>query len=182
MKQLEQTTAYGIAGVPGVEPALRDRLIAGLNRNLATLTDLMVAYKQAHWNVVGRSFAQLHELFDRFADETRGYVDLVAERAVALGGVAHGTLQAATEQTALPPFPLEERDESHLLEALAEHTDRVAAELRQAVAASAAEAATQDLYIEVLRGLEGQRWMLLAHLAGAHPGGTADSGRKGPAA
>jgi DNA-binding ferritin-like protein len=31
--------------------------------------------------------------------------------------------------------------------------------------ASADEAATQDVYIEVVRGIEKQRWMLQAHLA-----------------
>jgi DNA-binding ferritin-like protein len=31
--------------------------------------------------------------------------------------------------------------------------------------ASADEAATQDVYVEVVRGIEKQRWMLEAHLA-----------------
>jgi DNA-binding ferritin-like protein len=31
---------------------------------------------------------------------------------------------------------------------------------------SADEAATQDVYTEVVRGIEKQRWMLQAHLAG----------------
>src|SRR6266540_6064563 len=74
--------------VPGLDRELSARLVAGLNRNLATLSDLAAAYKQAHWNVVGIDFAQLHELFDQFADQTRDYVDTVAERAVTLGGVA----------------------------------------------------------------------------------------------
>lgn len=44
-------------------------------------------------------------------------------------------------------------------------TDRTASGLRQAMDASAAEPATQDVYIEVLRGIEKQRWMLQSHLA-----------------
>jgi DNA-binding ferritin-like protein len=43
--------------VPGVDQELRSRLIGGLNQSLASLSDLAVAYKQAHWNVVGIDFS-----------------------------------------------------------------------------------------------------------------------------
>lgn len=161
---MQQTAIPSIGSIPGIDTGLRDRLIASLNQSLATLTDLATAYKQAHWNVVGRDFSQLHELFDQFADQSREYIDLVAERAVTVGGVADGTIQAAVEQTALAPFPREERDEVRLLQELASRIDRLVADLRQGIALSTEEAATQDVYIEVTRGVEKQRWMLLAHL------------------
>jgi starvation-inducible DNA-binding protein len=151
--------------VPGLDHERRAALVAGLNRNLATLSDLATAYKQAHWNVVGIDFSQLHELFDQFADQAREYVDLVAERAVTLGGVARGTIQAAAENSALPAFPLEERGEMRLLEELVGRLDILDSDLRAAMDASADEAATQDVYIEIVRGVEKQRWMLQAHLA-----------------
>jgi starvation-inducible DNA-binding protein len=150
---------------PGLDEESRARLVLGLNQTLATLFDLAAAYKQAHWNVVGADFSQLHELFDRFADQTREYVDVVAERAVTLGGTARGTIQAAVEQSALPAFPLEERCEQHLLEALVGRIDILDSDLRQAMHATESEPATQDVYIEVVRGIEKQRWMLQAHLA-----------------
>jgi starvation-inducible DNA-binding protein len=151
--------------VPGLDHERRAVLVVGLNRNLASLTDLAAAYKQAHWNVVGSDFSQLHELFDKFADQAREYVDVVAERAVTLGGTARGTIQAAVERSSLPPFPLEERCEQHLLEALVERIDILDSDLRQSMDATANEPATQDVYIEVVRGIEKQRWMLQAHLA-----------------
>src|SRR5947209_17730098 len=70
---------------------LQERLVRGLNLNLANMTSFATAYKQAHWNLQGRGFAQLHELFDRFADQTRAYAELVAERAVQVYGSSHGT-------------------------------------------------------------------------------------------
>jgi starvation-inducible DNA-binding protein len=159
--------------LPGLDQAVRSRLVVGLNQNLASLSDLAAAYKQAHWNVVGIDFSQIHELFDRFADQTREYVDTVAERAVTLGGTARGTIQAAVEQSTLPAFPLDERCEVHLLEALVARIDILVGDLRQAMDTNADEAATQDVYIEVVRGIEKQRWMLQAHLtrrAGADHG------------
>lgn len=151
--------------IPGLDYERRAKLVAGLNQNLASLTDLAAAYKQAHWNVIGTDFSQLHELFDRLADQTREYMDTIAERAVTIGGTARGTIQAAAENSALPAFPLEERCEDHLLEALVGRIDLLDGELRQAMNATADEAATQDVYIEVVRGIEKQRWMLQAHLA-----------------
>src|SRR5207247_7974317 len=108
-------TTVATRTVPGVDEIEQSRLIAGLNQHLASLSDLAAAYKQAHWNVVGIDFSQLHELFDQFADQTRDYVDTVAERVVTLGGVARGTIQAAADHSALPAFPLAEQAETQLL-------------------------------------------------------------------
>jgi starvation-inducible DNA-binding protein len=166
---LQDVQARGIAALPGLDWQLADDLAVRLNRDLATLTDLAAAYKQAHWNVLGPGFAELHRLFDQFADATRAYVDLVAERTVALGGTAHGTLQAAAECSALTPFPVDERDERRLLQELSRRVERTAEELREAIGPSAEEPVTQDLYIEIARGIEKQRWMLLAHLARPAP-------------
>src|SRR5437899_10339131 len=86
---------------------IQERLVRGLNLNLANMPSLATAYKQAHWNLQGSGFAQLHELFDRFADQTSEYADLVAERAVQLHGTSHGTLECAAKETTRPPSPLD---------------------------------------------------------------------------
>ena len=161
-----QSTATVTRAVPGLDAAVRDGLVDGLNRNLAGLTDLAAAYKQAHWNVIGTDFSQLHQLFDEFTDQTREYMDLVAERAVALGGVARGTLQAAARETSLVPFPVEERDQRVLLQELLGRIDQMDAQLREDMSRAESDLITQDLYIGVVRGVEKQRWMLQAHLAG----------------
>src|SRR5688572_343176 len=93
--------------IPGIDEELQASLIISLNQNLASLTDLAAAYKQARWNVVGIDFAQLHVLFDQCAEQVREYVDIIAERAVRMGGIARGTIQAAVEQSTLPAFPIE---------------------------------------------------------------------------
>src|SRR2546428_5488224 len=97
--------------------------VRGLNLNLATLTSWATAYKQAHWNFQGPGFAQLHELFDRFADQTREYADLVAERTVQLLGTSHGTIEGAVKETTLSPFPLDEHRQDLLVTALADRAN-----------------------------------------------------------
>ena len=80
--------------------------------------------------MVGINFSQVHELFDEFADQARDSIDLIAERADGLGGVAYGRIQVTTKGSALPPFPLEERDERRLIEELLGRLDTMAGKLR----------------------------------------------------
>jgi starvation-inducible DNA-binding protein len=168
-----QGAAPSIHGPSGIDWDLRKKLVARLNQDLATLTDLTPRYRHAHWNVLGRGFGQLHPLFDRFAAETRAYVDDLAERAVALGGIARGTIQDAAENSILPVFPPEERQDVWLIDELARRVDTTADEVRVAIGATSQAAVTQDLYVDIARGIEAQRWMLLAHLPRQHSNGLA---------
>jgi DNA-binding ferritin-like protein len=83
----------------------RDELITLLNEHLADTFDLMSQTKQAHWNLKGKDFYQLHLLFDEIAGELADFVDLLAERATSLGGYATGTVRMAAENSGLPEYP-----------------------------------------------------------------------------
>src|SRR5947199_3312044 len=85
----------------------RADVIAILNARLADSIDLMHQAKQAHWNVKGRNFIALHKLFDEIVDAAEEYMDLIAERAVQLGGMAEGTIQMAAQKTELKKYPLQ---------------------------------------------------------------------------
>lgn len=52
---------------------------------LPRLVALTLDAKQAHWNVTGPGFVQLHALTDELAADVRAWTDRLAERAVALG-------------------------------------------------------------------------------------------------
>jgi starvation-inducible DNA-binding protein len=79
--------------------------ISLLNARLADAIDLALITKQAHWNVKGPQFIAIHEMLDTFREEIDGHVDTIAERAVQLGGTAHGTSQDVSKATALKPYP-----------------------------------------------------------------------------
>ena len=85
----------------------RNEVIAVLNQQLADTFDLFSQIKQAHWNVKGMHFIALHQLFDKLAEEAEEFVDDMAERATALGGVAIGTARASGKASRLPEFPLQ---------------------------------------------------------------------------
>jgi starvation-inducible DNA-binding protein len=143
----------------------REQLVSLLNKQLADTFDLYSQTKQAHWNVKGRDFFQLHELFDKLATGLTDHVDTIAERATALGGTALGTTRMAASASRLPEYPeIVEGLES--VAALAERYGKLAASTRAAIDAATelGDADTADLFTEVSRDLDKSLWFLEAHL------------------
>ena len=56
-----------------VPPEVQVEVIDLLNQTLATTLDLKTQVKQAHWNVKGMQFYQLHQLFDEIATQLEKY-------------------------------------------------------------------------------------------------------------
>lgn len=144
----------------------RRKLIALLNQHVADTFDLYGHTKQAHWNVKGKQFHQLHELFDELAAQLLGYVDEIAERATALGGTVTGTVRMAAAASRLAEYPLDAVDGMEHVEHLAERFAALAAYTRSAIdeAESLGDADTMDLFTEVSRALDKSLWFLEAHL------------------
>jgi starvation-inducible DNA-binding protein len=146
--------------------AVRDKVIPLLNQQLADTFDLYSQIKQAHWNVKGPQFIQLHELFDKLAGEVLEGVDLIAERATALGGTALGTARMAAQGSRLPEFPSDVFAGAQAVAALAERFAAVAKSTRTAMDTTSewGDATTTDLLTEISRGLDKSLWFLEAHL------------------
>lgn len=145
---------------------VRAQIIGTLNQTLATSLDLKTQVKQAHWNVKGLDFYQLHELFDEMASELEEYVDLFAERVTALGGLALGTARIAAAQSELPEYPLNILSGADHITALADRYAIYAKSLRAGIAQTdeLGDADTADLYTEVSRDIDKRLWFLEAHL------------------
>jgi starvation-inducible DNA-binding protein len=144
----------------------RQKLTALLNQQLADTFDLFGQAKQAHWNVKGPQFHQLHELFDQLADQLSEYVDLIAERVTALGGTALGTVRMSATASRLDEYPIDPGGSMQHVEALALRFAALAATTRSAIESAEQEndASTADLLTEVSRGLDKSLWFLEAHL------------------
>ncbi|HVZ93324.1 MAG TPA: DNA starvation/stationary phase protection protein Dps [Phycisphaerales bacterium] len=151
-------------------PATREKSIALLNRHLADHVDLYSQIKQAHWNVKGPHFIQLHLFFDTIAEEIEEHIDTIAERATALGGRAMGTTRMAAKESRLPEYPAAVAGLQHV-EALVERVAAVAKSTRAAIdiADKAGDAGTTDLFTQISRDLDKQLWMLEAHLQSPKP-------------
>jgi starvation-inducible DNA-binding protein len=144
----------------------REQIIAVLNQQLADTFDLYSQTKQAHWNVKGEQFFQLHELFDKLATEVLDYVDTIAERATALGGTALGTAKMSASASRLPDYPVDVVGSLDSVRTLVERYANLAASSRAAIdtATEFGDLDTADMFTEVSRGLDKSLWFLEAHL------------------
>lgn len=145
---------------------VRQKIVPILSQTLATSLDLKTQVKQAHWNVKGLNFYQLHELFDAMAGELEGYVDMVAERITALGGTAMGTARIAASESLIAEYPYDIVDGVEHITALAQRYAIYAAHLRSGIEKTdtLGDADTADLYTEISRDIDKRLWFLEAHL------------------
>jgi len=144
---------------------IRTRVVELLNSRLADGIDLYLQTKQAHWNVKGPSFIALHELFDKLGEELEDYIDDMAERIVALGGVAEGTVGAVGKRSRLKPYPLNLAAGLDHVRALADAYAEFGKAVRKAIEQSGkhGDADTSDLFTGISRGVDKSLWFIEAH-------------------
>lgn len=149
-----------------LSPSIRERMIALLNARLADAIDLRTQLKVAHWNVKGREFIALHKLFDDIVEDADEYVDLIAERAVQLGGIADGTARQVAERSSLDEYGATAGGGcgEHVF-AVADALAAFGRSAREAIetAADAKDQDTADVFTEISRGTDKWLWMVEAH-------------------
>jgi starvation-inducible DNA-binding protein len=144
----------------------REKLVELLNARLADSFDLYSQLKQAHWNVKGSDFIQLHALYDDVAEGVLEHVDEIAERATALGGLALGTARMAAEASALDEYPLDAVAGMDTVAVIADRLAAYGANVREAIdtADELGDMDTADLFTEVSRAIDKHLWFVEAHL------------------
>jgi starvation-inducible DNA-binding protein len=151
-----------------VPTQLRAQMIKLCNQQLANTFDLYSQTKQAHWNVKGIHFEQLHVLFDKMAESIFDAVDTIAERVTALGGTATGTARMAAAASELPEFPTDVFDGLTMLRVVVERWAQYASAVRAAAnqADDAGDLDTSDLFVDISRTADKMLWFAEAHLQG----------------
>lgn len=149
-----------------LDVAVRGEMVGILNQHLADSLDLYSQAKQAHWNVKGMNFYQLHLLFDEVADKIEDMVDMVAERVTALGAHAEGTVRMSAANSTLPEFPDEINGGEAYLNAVIERVAQYANASRANAtrALESGDEATGDLFIEITRESDKLLYFLEAHV------------------
>jgi starvation-inducible DNA-binding protein len=144
----------------------RRQMIDLCNARLADAIDLQTQTKQAHWNVKGPHFIALHELFDKVNEDVEEYVDLIAERGVQLGGSVLGTARSVAKRSMLAEYPLTTGTGLQHVDALSSALAAFGKLIRSAIEASdlADDKDTNDVFIEISRGVDKWLWMVEAHL------------------
>ncbi|WP_309132549.1 DNA starvation/stationary phase protection protein [Brevibacterium sp.] len=138
-----------------------------LAKNLQTvLVDfiaLQLVAKQAHWNIVGPNFRDLHLNLDEVVDIARAGADEIAERMRALHATADGRPAVVAEQTALPEFPAGEISTHDAIDLTVRAVESTVGTMRQVHdEVDSADPTTADIFHEYISKLEQQAWFLSA--------------------
>ncbi|MFY8112685.1 MAG: DNA starvation/stationary phase protection protein Dps [Rhabdaerophilum sp.] len=136
-----------------------------LNTHLAASIDLKGQVKHAHWNIEGPAFYGLHTLLDLVASVVDAFTDQLAERVRVLGGAAEGTIQSATSRSFLLPYPKQVDDEAKHVFVICGALATFGESVRGAAARTAqiGDAGTADLFVEILRNIDQQLWLVGSH-------------------
>jgi starvation-inducible DNA-binding protein len=138
-----------------------DSLVHNLQKVLVDLIELHLQGKQAHWNLVGTNFRDLHLQLDEIVDGAREAADTIAERMRALDAVPDGRTDTVAATTSVPAVPAGLVGTTDIVDIIA---DRIYATVDTARTihdeVDAADPSTADLLHAIITDLEQQAWML----------------------
>jgi starvation-inducible DNA-binding protein len=130
------------------------------------LTALVVNGKQAHWHVRGANFIGVHELLDTIVAHAQEWADLAAERIVALGLPVDARLATVAAKTTMPELTAGFRPANESIAEVIAQIDAALASVNTAVKElDELDQTSQDVAIEIARGLDKDRWFLFAHIS-----------------
>lgn len=134
-----------------------------MQRVLVDLIELHLQGKQAHWNVVGTNFRDLHLQLDELVDFARESSDTIAERMRALDAVPDGRSDTVAATTCVPQIPGYEVSTTEVVELIVTAAYAVVGTLREVHdAVDAEDPTTADLLHQMIDGLEKLAWLIKA--------------------
>jgi len=149
-----------------VDPTVAAAAAQFLSPVVLGLEALTVNGKQAHWHVRGANFVGVHELLDTIVANAGGFADTAAERIVALGLPVDSRLATVAEKVTASSVPAGFAQSDDLIRAVISDIDAILVDVKAAVEGlDAVDLTSQDVAIEIQRGLEKDRWFLVSHIA-----------------
>jgi len=138
-----------------------EQLASHLQQLSVDLIDLHLVGKQAHWNVVGLNFRDLHLALDEVVDAAREFSDQVAERMRAVYVTPDGRAVTVAEKSSLPEFPTGEINTAQAVDLIAASLYAVAGTARRIHDDVDAEDPTSaDILHAIIERLEQLAWMI----------------------
>jgi starvation-inducible DNA-binding protein len=136
-------------------------LVQDLQKILVDLIELHLQGKQAHWNLVGTNFRDLHQQLDSIVDAAREASDTVAERMRALDAVPDGRSDIVVATTTVPTIAPGLVSTTDTVDTITNRIYATVDTIRSARAAvDAADPSTSDLLDVIIVDLEKEAWML----------------------
>ncbi|MGW9413703.1 Dps family protein [Arthrobacter cupressi] len=138
-------------------------LATNLQMVLTDLIELQLQGKQAHWNIVGQNFRDLHLQLDELVAATRAFADETAERMRALHALPDGrsaTIAGGTRLEAFPEGLTATKDAVKLITARVERAVKTMRDVHDQV--DEEDPTSADLLHAIISRLEQLAWMINA--------------------
>ncbi|KQM58422.1 MULTISPECIES: Dps family protein [unclassified Agreia] len=138
-------------------------LTDNMQKVLVDLIELHLQGKQAHWNVVGKNFRDLHLQLDEIIDAAREFSDTVAERLRALHAIPDGRSDTVAATTTLPEYPNGEVDTAETVDLVTVRIEAVVGTMRDVHdEVDEADPTSADILHAIIERLEQYAWMVSA--------------------
>jgi starvation-inducible DNA-binding protein len=130
------------------------------------MTALVVNGKQAHWHVRDQNFIGVHELLDTIVAHAQEWADLAAERIIALGLPVDGRLETVAAKTTTKQLTAGFQQSNQTIAEVIGQIDAALVVINTAVTElDELDQTSQDVAVEIARGLDKDRWFLFAHIS-----------------
>ena len=130
------------------------------------LEALVVNGKQAHWHARGANFIGIHELLDEVVAHAQEWADTAAERVIALGLPLDSRVTTVAKKTTLPEPAAGFQSWEDTVAEVVGMIDAALVTVRAAISGlEGSDVSTQDVAVEIERGLAKDRWLLQAHVS-----------------
>ncbi|WKX72942.1 Dps family protein [Streptomyces sp. XD-27] len=130
---------------------------------LVDLVDLSLVAKQVHWTVVGPRFRSVHLQLDEVVGTARQHMDIVAERASAIGVAPDGRAGTVSKTSGIDSVREGWCDDTEAVRTLIAALQAIIRRMRERIDVTAEpDPVTQDIIIGLTRDLEKHHWMFQA--------------------
>jgi starvation-inducible DNA-binding protein len=143
----------------------RRKIVKGLQQLTVDLLALHNMYKEAHWDLTGPLYLQLHEYYQKQADFYFQQADTFAERVLHLGSSVDGRYSTIARTTKLAELPAGYLTDDHSLKLLLDRVTVLQKEIYQLIGETEeSDPPTGNKLQDLAYAVDKDLWQLRAHL------------------
>ncbi|MGP5726237.1 Dps family protein [Arthrobacter rhombi] len=157
-----ENTEHGFVASPTLHSSLQHVLV--------DLVNLHLVGKQAHWNIVGANFRDLHLNLDELVAVAREGADTIAERMRALHATPDARVATVANASSLPQFDAGEISTTNAIRLMVSSIEATVGTMRHYHdGIDDADPTSADLLHEYIAKLEQQAWFIGAEIRDPSP-------------
>jgi starvation-inducible DNA-binding protein len=143
----------------------RRKSVKGLQQLTVDLLALHNMYKEAHWDLTGPLYLQLHEYYQQQADLYLQQADLFAERVLQLGSSVDGRFCTVARTTKLAELPADYLTDDHSIKLLLDRVTVLQKEIYELIGETeGSDPPTSNKLQDLAYSVDKNLWQLRAHL------------------